>query len=59
MQNTCGICGANYVYRVGRWRCPACGAYRPEELSGEEDSLLYAAAQELRLSDFAGAGCAG
>ena len=51
-QNICNICGANYEYRDGKWRCPACGAYRPEEVSGEEDTLLYNAAQKLRLCAF-------
>ena len=51
-QNICNICGANYEYRNGRWVCPACGAYKPEELSNEEVTLLYNAAQKLRLCDF-------
>ena len=51
-QNICNICGANYEYRNGRWICPACGAYKAEELSNEEVTLLYNAAQKLRLSDF-------
>ena len=51
-QNICNICGANYEYRDGKWRCPACGAYKPEEVSGEEETLLYSAAQKLRLSAF-------
>ena len=51
-QNICSICGANYEYRNGRWICPACGAYKIEELSGEEVTLLYNAAQKLRFSDF-------
>ena len=51
-QNICNICGANYEYRNGRWICPACGAYKEEELSNEEVTLLYHAAQKLRLSDF-------
>ena len=51
-QNICNICGANYEYRNGRWVCPACGAYKAEELSNEEVTLLYNAAQKLRLSDF-------
>ena len=50
--NICNICGANYEYRNGRWVCPACGAYKPEELSNEEVTLLYNAAQKLRLADF-------
>ena len=51
-QNICNICGANYEYHNGRWKCPACGAYKAEELSNEEITLLYHAAQKLRLSDF-------
>ena len=51
-QNVCSICGANYEYAGGRWKCPACGAYKAEELSGEEVTLLYNAAQKLRLLDF-------
>ena len=51
-QNICNICGANYEYRNGRWVCLACGAYKAEELSNEEVTLLYNAAQKLRLSDF-------
>ncbi len=48
----CNICGANYEYKNGKWLCPACGAYRAEELSGEEVTLLYNAAQALRLNSF-------
>ena len=51
-QNVCNICGANYEYHNGRWKCPACGAFKAEELSNEEATLLYNAAQKLRLSDF-------
>ena len=51
-QNICNICGANYEYINGRWKCPACGAYKEEELSNEEVTLLYNAAQKLRLADF-------
>ena len=51
-QNICNICGANYEYIAGRWKCPACGAYKEEELSNEEVTLLYNAAQKLRLADF-------
>lgn len=51
-QNICNICGANYEYRNGRWICPACGAYKSEEFSNEEVTLLYNANQKLRLSDF-------
>ncbi len=51
-QNICNICGANYEYRGGRWICPACGAYKSEELSNEEVTLLYNAAQKLRVQEF-------
>ena len=51
-QNICNICGANYEYRNGRWFCPACGAYKQEELSNEEVTLLYNAAQKLRVQEF-------
>ncbi len=51
-QNVCNICGANYEYRNGRWKCPACGAFKSEELSNEEVTLFYNAAQKLRLCDF-------
>ena len=51
-QNICNICGANYEYRSGRWKCPACGAYKAEELSNEEFTLLSNAAQKLRVQEF-------
>lgn len=51
-QSVCNICGANYEYRNGRWKCPACGAFKAEELSNEEATLFYNAAQKLRLSNF-------
>ena len=51
-QNICNICGANYEYKNGRWICPACGAYKPEELSNEEVTLLYNASQKIRLALF-------
>ena len=51
-QNICNICGANYEYRNGRWKCPACGAYKAEELSNEEFTLLSNAAQKLRVQEF-------
>ena len=51
-QNICNICGANYEYRNGRWKCPACGAYKAEELSPEEATLFNVAAQKLRFCDF-------
>ena len=51
-KSVCGICGANYEYKKSRWVCPGCGAYKAEELSNEEETLLYSAAQKLRLSNF-------
>ena len=51
-QNICNICGANYKYKNGKWVCPACGAYKPEELSNEEVTLLYNASQKIRLALF-------
>lgn len=48
----CNICGANYENRNGRWKCPACGAFKPEELTNEEMTLLYIADQKRRLADF-------
>lgn len=51
-RNQCNICGANYKYIAGRWICPGCGAYKPEELSNEEETLLYNAATRLRVQDF-------
>ena len=52
MKNICNICGANYEYKNGKWVCPACGAYKEEELSNEEVTLLYTASQKLRLNAF-------
>lgn len=51
-KNVCNICGANYEYVDGKWKCPSCGAYKEEELSNEEVTLLYNAAQKLRLNAF-------
>ena len=51
--NICNNCGGDYEYRHGRWICRACGAYKPEELSNEEVTLLYTAFQKLRLAEFA------
>lgn len=50
--NICNNCGSDYIYRNGRWVCQACGAYKPEEISNEEVTLLYTASQALRLADF-------
>ena len=51
--NICNNCGGDYEYRRGRWICRSCGAYKPEELSNEEVTLLYTAYQKLRLAEFA------
>ena len=48
----CNICGANYENRNGRWKCPACGAYKPEEISNEELTLMFVADQKRRMGDF-------
>ena len=48
----CNNCGGEYEYRNGRWVCRACGAYKPEEISNEEITLLYTAYQKLRLAEF-------
>ena len=50
--NICNNCGGDFEYRHGRWVCRACGAYKPEEISNEEVTLLYTASQKLRLADF-------
>lgn len=54
--NICNICGAAYVQKNGRYVCPACGAYKPDEISNEEDTLLYNAYQTLRMCNFEEAG---
>lgn len=51
-QSICSICGYNYEYQAGRWKCPACGAFKPDELSPEEQTLLDIANQKLRMQDF-------
>ncbi len=51
--NICNQCGGDYEYRNGRWICRACGSYKPESISTEEEILLYTAYQKLRLTDFA------
>ena len=54
-QNLCYQCGGEYVAHGGRAVCAYCGAVRPEEITGEEASLLYHAFQRLRLAEFADA----
>ena len=51
-QNICYNCGGEIISRGGRLVCAACGSYLPEQISGEEVSLLYSAFQKLRLADF-------
>ena len=51
-QTMCNNCGGDYEYRGGRWICRCCGAYKPEEISAEEVTLLYTASQKLRLAEF-------
>ena len=50
--NICNNCGGAYVYQDGRWKCRWCGAYKSEEFSNEEVTLLYTAYQKLRLAEF-------
>ena len=51
-ENTCNVCGANLIYKDGRWVCPACGLTRAEDISNEESTLLYNALQKLRMASF-------
>lgn len=51
-QSICNICGANYIYKNGRWLCCACGAYKQEDLSNEEATLLYVADPKRCMDDF-------
>ena len=51
-QNICNTCGANYEYKAGRWKCPACGAYKPDELSPEERTLIDTAERYLRTQHY-------
>ena len=43
--NICNICGANLIYNDGKWVCPACGAFKSEDISTVEVTLLYNDAQ--------------
>ena len=52
MNQICNNCGGEYIYRNGRWICRSCGAFKPEEISNEEVTLLYTAYQKLRLANF-------
>ena len=51
-KSICNVCGANLIYKDCRWVCQACGAYKEEEISNEEVTLLYNASQKLRLASF-------
>ena len=48
----CNFCGGAYEMQGGRWRCPCCGAYAPENISNEESYLIQTAFQKLRLAEF-------
>ena len=52
MNNICNICGANYVYKNGKWVCPACDNIKQEEITNEEVVLLTNASTKLRMADF-------
>ena len=56
-QNVCPICGSPYVFdeSTKRFSCRYCGYIKPKERSSEEETLLFNAAQRLRLADFDGA----
>ena len=51
-KNICNICGANYEYVKGRWKCIACNVYKEDELSPDENTLICNAEQQLRLANF-------
>ena len=54
-QNVCYNCGGEFVNRDGKLVCLYCGTIKPENVSGEELTLLYTAYQRLRLADFSDA----
>ena len=54
-QNICYNCGGEFVERGGKLVCLYCGTIKPENVSGEELTLLYTAYQRLRLADFSDA----
>ena len=54
-QNTCYTCGGEFIEREGKIVCPYCGTIKPENITGEEMTLLYSAYQRLRLADFSDA----
>ena len=54
-QNVCYNCGGEFVNRGGKLVCLYCGTIKPENVSGEELTLLYTAYQRLRLADFSDA----
>ena len=51
-QNICNTCGATYEYRNGRWKCPFCGGYKPDEVSPEERTLIDTAERLLRTQHY-------
>ena len=54
-QNICYNCGGEFVNRGGKLVCLYCGTVKPENISGEELTLLYTAFQRLRIADFSDA----
>lgn len=55
-QNTCYTCGGDlFTERGGKLICLHCGTSKPENITGEEMTLLYGAHQKLRLADFSDA----
>lgn len=50
--NICNVCGGEYIYVDGHWKCEYCGASRAVNISPEENSLLIDAAQDLRRGRF-------
>lgn len=54
-QNICYNCGGEFVNRGGTLVCHYCGTVKPENISGEELTLLYTAFQRLRIADFSDA----
>ena len=53
-KNVCPHCGEPFSLdsKLNRYHCRYCGYVKPMEATEEEQSLLYAAAQKLRMADF-------
>ena len=53
-KNVCPHCGEPFSLdtKLNRYHCRYCGYVKPFEATEEEQSLLYAAAQKLRMADF-------